>query len=59
MGFVIVISLPLILFILIAALACYLFGKSRGRREAAMVPPYYGPPPPAPPPGVLSPPPQK
>ncbi|KAH0638653.1 hypothetical protein KY290_035955 [Solanum tuberosum] len=41
------------------ALACYLFGKSRGHREAAMVPPYYGPPPPAPPPGVLSPPPQK
>ncbi|KAH0635543.1 hypothetical protein KY289_035458 [Solanum tuberosum] len=59
MGFVIVISLPLILIILISALACYLFGKSRGRREAALVPPYYGPPPPAPPPGVLSPPPQK
>ncbi|KAM3217544.1 hypothetical protein BC332_23017 [Capsicum chinense] len=59
MGYVIVISLPVILTILIAALACYLFGRARGRREATMVPPYYGPPPPAPPPGVHSPPPQK
>ncbi|KAH1078452.1 hypothetical protein AAZX31_19G167700 [Glycine max] len=45
MGFVMVISLPLILFILILALACYLLGRAKGRRQQ---PQQYGPP--APPP---------
>ncbi|KDP29131.1 hypothetical protein JCGZ_16520 [Jatropha curcas] len=44
MGYVIVVSLPLILFILIVALACYLVGRNLGRREAARLPQYYGPP---------------
>ncbi|GKV05624.1 hypothetical protein SLEP1_g17611 [Rubroshorea leprosula] len=42
MGFVVVVSLPLILFILIVALAFYLLGRARGRRGSA--PQYYGPP---------------
>lgn len=45
MGFVMVISLPVILFILIVALAFYLLGRADGRREAVLV----GPPVPAPP----------
>ncbi|KAL7614194.1 hypothetical protein Lser_V15G08399 [Lactuca serriola] len=49
MGFVIVISLPLILLFLIAAIGCYLFGRNRARKEA-ITPQYYGPP--APPYGV-------
>ncbi|KAJ0657454.1 putative protein GAPT [Helianthus annuus] len=49
MGYIIVISLPMILLLLIAAIGCYLFGKSRGRTEAT-IPQYYGPP--APPHGV-------
>ncbi|XAR69111.1 hypothetical protein NMG60_11000582 [Bertholletia excelsa] len=49
MGYVIVISLPVILLFLIVALACYLFGRSRGQSQAR-VPQYYGPP--APPPGA-------
>ncbi|OAY42690.1 hypothetical protein MANES_08G008300v8 [Manihot esculenta] len=52
MGYIIVVSLPLILFILILALACYLIGRNSGRREAARIPQYYGPPAPAPPPSV-------
>ncbi|KAH7513196.1 hypothetical protein FEM48_Zijuj12G0170700 [Ziziphus jujuba var. spinosa] len=43
MGFIVVVSLPLILFILILVLAFYLLGRSQGRREAS-VPQYYGPP---------------
>ncbi|RHN48487.1 hypothetical protein MtrunA17_Chr7g0264301 [Medicago truncatula] len=48
MGFELVISLPLILFILILALACYLLGKYRGRKQSSSQPQQYGPP--APPP---------
>ncbi|PIM99130.1 hypothetical protein CDL12_28379 [Handroanthus impetiginosus] len=50
MGYVIVISLPVILFFLITAIACYLFGRARGQKENARLPQYYGPPVPAPPP---------
>ncbi|KAK7829790.1 hypothetical protein CFP56_028853 [Quercus suber] len=39
---IIVISLPVILLILIIALAFYLLGRARGRTES--VPRYYGPP---------------
>nr|XP_043634994.1 uncharacterized protein LOC122606095 [Erigeron canadensis]XP_043634995.1 uncharacterized protein LOC122606095 [Erigeron canadensis] len=49
MGFVIVISLPLILLTLIIAIGCYLFGRNRARKEAT-TPQYYGAP--APPYGV-------
>nr|DAD28501.1 TPA_asm: hypothetical protein HUJ06_029969 [Nelumbo nucifera] len=46
MGFVVVISLPVILFILILAIACYLLGRARGQTLARPAPPqYYGPPP--------------
>ncbi|KAK7337074.1 hypothetical protein VNO77_17633 [Canavalia gladiata] len=48
MGFVVVVSLPLILFILILALACYLLGRAKGRRQSSSYPQQYGPP--APPP---------
>ncbi|KAL5740795.1 hypothetical protein ACOSP7_029673 [Xanthoceras sorbifolium] len=49
MVYVVLVSLPLILFVLIVALAFYLLGRSRGRSEAARVPHFYGPPaPPAP-----------
>ncbi|ESW34747.1 hypothetical protein PHAVU_001G177600 [Phaseolus vulgaris] len=41
MGFVVVISLPLILFILILALVCYMLGRAKGRRQN---PQQYGPP---------------
>ncbi|CAK9172807.1 unnamed protein product [Ilex paraguariensis] len=50
MGYVVVISLPVILFFLIVAIACYLIGRARGREEAVRLPRYYGPP--APPVGV-------
>ncbi|KVH93916.1 hypothetical protein Ccrd_004005, partial [Cynara cardunculus var. scolymus] len=49
MGYIIVISLPVILLFLIIAIGCYLFGKNRGRSEATTTQ-YYGPP--APPYGV-------
>lgn len=52
MGYVLVISFPVILFLLIIAIACYLLGRARGRQQAA-IPQYYGPPVPAPPPSVL------
>ncbi|KAL4605455.1 hypothetical protein ACB092_09G030100 [Castanea dentata] len=42
MGYIIVISLPVILLILFIALAFYLLGRARGRSEA--VPQYYGAP---------------
>ncbi|KAL4371320.1 hypothetical protein AHAS_Ahas06G0154000 [Arachis hypogaea] len=48
MGFVVVVSLPLILLILIVALACYLMGRAKGRQQACGYPQQYGPP--APPP---------
>ncbi|WOH00917.1 hypothetical protein DCAR_0520293 [Daucus carota subsp. sativus] len=51
MGYVLVISFPVILFLLILAIACYLLGRARGRQQSA--PQYYGPPVPAPPPSVL------
>ncbi|XXG74603.1 hypothetical protein AAC387_Pa07g3281 [Persea americana] len=35
MGFVLVISLPLILFAIILALGCYLLGRAKGRQEAS------------------------
>ncbi|KAJ9181569.1 hypothetical protein P3X46_009686 [Hevea brasiliensis] len=56
MGYVIVVSLPLILFIIILALACYLLGRNWGRRQAAAarIPQYYGPS--APPPRAQPPP---
>ncbi|KAI3474645.1 hypothetical protein Pfo_029830 [Paulownia fortunei] len=48
MGYVVVVSLPVILFFLITAIACYLLGRARGREENVRLPQYYGPP--APPP---------
>lgn len=42
MGFVVVISVPLILLVAILALACYLLGRRKGRTEST--PMYYGPP---------------
>ncbi|CAA0830463.1 Unknown protein [Striga hermonthica] len=48
MGYIIVISLPVILFFLITAIACYLFGRARGRQQSTGL--SYGPPAPAPPP---------
>lgn len=53
MGYVIVISLPVILLFLIAAIGCYLLGRARGREESARIPRYYGPP--APPIGASTP----
>ncbi|KAK7245122.1 hypothetical protein RIF29_39956 [Crotalaria pallida] len=47
MGLVVVVSLPLILFILALALACYMLGRAKGRRQAQQT---YGSP--APPPLV-------
>lgn len=44
MVYIVGVSLPLILFILIVALAFYLLGRSRGRNEAATIPQYFGPP---------------
>lgn len=53
MGWVIVISLPVILLFLIAAIGCYLLGRASRRDESARIPQYYGPPaPPAPPIGA-------
>ncbi|XXG74602.1 hypothetical protein AAC387_Pa07g3281 [Persea americana] len=49
MGFVLVISLPLILFAIILALGCYLLGRAKGRQEASY-PQVFGAP--APPPGI-------
>ncbi|KAG2690144.1 hypothetical protein I3843_09G170200 [Carya illinoinensis] len=43
MGYIVVISLPVILFILIVALAFYLLGRAQGRSQAARIP-HYGPP---------------
>lgn len=57
MGYVIVVSLPVILFILIVALAFYLLGRERGRNEVKRIQQHYGPPVPAPPPNQLQPPP--
>ncbi|KAL3715232.1 hypothetical protein ACJRO7_007034 [Eucalyptus globulus] len=44
MGYIVVVSLPVILFILIVALAFYLIGRSRGRSETAGAPRIFGPP---------------
>ncbi|KAI3837458.1 hypothetical protein MKW92_002605 [Papaver armeniacum] len=33
MGFILVISLPFILFTILLGFGCFLFGRSRGRRE--------------------------
>ncbi|EYU34452.1 hypothetical protein ABFS82_10G096600 [Erythranthe guttata] len=57
MGYVVVVSLPVILFFLITAIGCYLLGRARGRKENLRLPQhYYGPPPvPAPPPQLLGP----
>ncbi|KAM7526205.1 hypothetical protein LguiA_016107 [Lonicera macranthoides] len=49
MGYLVVISLPVILLLMILAIACYLIGRARGREEASRLP-YYGPPPPSLPP---------
>lgn len=53
MGFVIVISLPVILLFLIAAIGCYLLGRASRRNESGRIPQYYGPP--APPVGASTP----
>lgn len=51
MGYVMVISLPLILVILIIAIGCYLIGRENGRTETATTLPItYGPPALPPPP---------
>ncbi|KAB2013538.1 hypothetical protein ERO13_D09G144800v2 [Gossypium hirsutum] len=50
MGFVLVISFPLLLLVLILALAFYLLGRAQGRRERPAQ--YFGPP--VPPPGSVS-----
>nr|GMC46325.1 hypothetical protein LSAT_2X106500 [Ipomoea batatas]GMC48767.1 hypothetical protein LSAT_2X106500 [Ipomoea batatas]GMC50965.1 hypothetical protein LSAT_2X106500 [Ipomoea batatas]GMC56601.1 hypothetical protein LSAT_2X106500 [Ipomoea batatas]GME01750.1 hypothetical protein LSAT_2X106500 [Ipomoea batatas] len=56
MGYVIVISLPVIILFIVTAVACYLIGRKRSRDIAAgRYPQHYGPP--APPPAVMSPPP--
>ncbi|PRQ43563.1 hypothetical protein RchiOBHm_Chr3g0469801 [Rosa chinensis] len=46
MGYIVVLSLPVILFILIVALAFYLLGRANGRREAVIAgrPPVPAPP---------------
>ncbi|GFP83164.1 hypothetical protein PHJA_000459800 [Phtheirospermum japonicum] len=44
MGYIVVVSLPVILFFFITAIACYLFGRARGRQENVRLPQYYGPP---------------
>ncbi|ESR42000.1 hypothetical protein CICLE_v10013303mg [Citrus x clementina] len=44
MVYIVEVSLPFILFILIVALAFYLLGRYRGRSQAARMPQYYGPP---------------
>ncbi|PQQ21106.1 hypothetical protein Pyn_21017 [Prunus yedoensis var. nudiflora] len=49
MGFVVVVSVPVILFIVIIALAFYLIGRATGRREAFSAPHHFGPPVPPPP----------
>ncbi|KAG9445635.1 hypothetical protein H6P81_011763 [Aristolochia fimbriata] len=50
MAYVVVVSLPVILFILIVAITCYLLGKAKGRRDTHVYQPYGPPaPPPAPP----------
>ncbi|KAJ6993372.1 hypothetical protein NC653_016488 [Populus alba x Populus x berolinensis] len=59
MGYVMIVSLPVILFILIVALAFYLLGRARGRSEAARIPQYHGPPAPPAPPFQFQPPPQE
>ncbi|KAI3917085.1 hypothetical protein MKX01_003534 [Papaver californicum] len=48
MGYVVVLSLPLILLVLVIALACYLVGRARGREETITAFPvvYPAPPPP-------------
>ncbi|KMT06262.1 hypothetical protein BVRB_7g161870 [Beta vulgaris subsp. vulgaris] len=51
MGFVIVISVPLILLVLIIVIAAYLLGRARGRSVPTQyygppAPPFAGPPPP-------------
>ncbi|KAL4187437.1 hypothetical protein AMTRI_Chr09g19010 [Amborella trichopoda] len=50
MGYVLVISLPLLLLAIIGAIGCYLLGRSRGRYESQTMPQWYAPP--APPPHV-------
>jgi len=44
MGYVIVVSVPLILLFLIVALAAYLLGRARTRSIAARPTHYFGPP---------------
>ncbi|TQE13118.1 hypothetical protein C1H46_001202 [Malus baccata] len=44
MGFVVVVSAPVILLILVLALAFYLLGRASGRRESPSAPQYFGPP---------------
>lgn len=56
MGYVIVVSVPVILFIMIVAITCYLVGRNQGRRQAAATVSQYGPP--APPPPFQPPPPR-
>ncbi|RCV34558.1 hypothetical protein SEVIR_7G178400v4 [Setaria viridis] len=46
----VVISIPAILLVILLALGCYLFGRNRGRAEAAAAPQQFAPP--APPPGL-------
>ncbi|CAL9002311.1 unnamed protein product [Prunus brigantina] len=48
MGYVVVVSVPVILFIVIIALAFYLIGRATGRREAFSAPQHVGPPVPPP-----------
>ncbi|PIA37325.1 hypothetical protein AQUCO_03000133v1 [Aquilegia coerulea] len=45
MGYVVVISLPMILLILILSISCYLCGRARGRTQASTATQMYGPPP--------------
>ncbi|KAM0990997.1 hypothetical protein ACFX13_009564 [Malus domestica] len=48
MGYIIVVSAPVILFIMIVALAFYLLGRATGRRQSSTAPQYFGPPVPPP-----------
>ncbi|KAI3943555.1 hypothetical protein MKW92_024453 [Papaver armeniacum] len=50
MGFILVISLPFILFTILLGFGCFLFGRSRGRQELLNSSQVYGVPTPPPPP---------
>ena len=44
MGYVLIIPLWMLLFVVIVGITVYLFVRARRRRQAAQIPMYYGPP---------------